>query len=304
MSFFTGGTFSGGGFTDYMTPHAGIDADPSVQNQGRSAFIASPFSGGGASSGSGGNTRAPVTPPPAYLPLNNTPMQTDPWSKYRAASGDNLATMAQTDPSDFYRNKLQEMSSGTFTPDDPSYKFRLEQGQQATERSLASKGLLNSGNAAIELQNYGQQAASQEYGAQFDRMLKGLSGVSTQYDTRIKQLMNMAGVGLDPTSSAKLNIESFKANTDLYGLGLQADTSRYVADVSAAASQANTQTSSAASLASAKMGAYASDLNAMANASMGAYQQRQNTQQENVLQDALFFGSGSSNNLMSFSGAA
>ncbi len=150
----------------------------------------------------------------------------DPWSRYRAAAGDQLANSnAAGDPSDIYKQKLAAMSTGTFSPDDPSYRFRYDQGLQATERSLAAKGLLNSGNAAIELQNYGQKAASQEYGAQFSRMLEGLNGVSNQYDKQQQRLMEMAGIGLDPTGGAKVgiaqtsnNIDAMKANQS-YDLG-------------------------------------------------------------------------------------
>jgi hypothetical protein len=148
----------------------------------------------------------------------------DPWSKHREAAGAKLASGGfgvDNDPSNFYRSKLQAMSQGEFNPDDPSYEWRFQQGQQAAERSLAAKGLLNSGNAAIELQNYGQQAASQEYGAQFDRMLKGLAGVSSQYDQQQQRLMQMAGVNLDPTAGAKLNI-----------MQQDADTNRFVAESS------------------------------------------------------------------------
>src|ERR1044072_3324568 len=127
--------------------------------------------------------------------------QYDPWSRYRDDAGNLLNTeMNGTNPSDFYMNKLEEMSSGTFSPDDPSYQWRYQQGQKAAERSLASRGLLNSGNALLELQQYGQGAASQEYGAQFDRMLKGLAGTESAYDSSMKRLMEMAGVGLDPTA--------------------------------------------------------------------------------------------------------
>lgn len=56
-----------------------------------------------------------------------------------------------------------------FASSDPSYKWRLDQGNAALSSSMAAKGLLNSGAAAIEALNYGQGAASQEYGAQFAR---------------------------------------------------------------------------------------------------------------------------------------
>jgi hypothetical protein len=48
---------------------------------------------------------------------------------------------------------------------DPSYQFRLKQGQQALENSAASKGVLRTGNTAKGLIDYGQGAASQEYAA-------------------------------------------------------------------------------------------------------------------------------------------
>lgn len=46
---------------------------------------------------------------------------------------------------------------------DPSYQFRLQQGQGALENSAAAKGLLRSGDTAKALVDYGQNAASQEY---------------------------------------------------------------------------------------------------------------------------------------------
>ena len=132
--------------------------------------------------------------------------QLDPWSYYRAGSADKLSQFAGgEDPSNIFRDKLTQMSTGQFSPDDPSYKWRLDQGQQTVERSLGARGLLNSGNAAIELQQYGQGAASQEYGAQFGRMLQGLSGVESQYNTQFSRLASMAGITLDPSTGAKID---------------------------------------------------------------------------------------------------
>lgn len=121
----------------------------------------------------------------------------DPWSYYRGGAADLLAqnTDPRNDPSNIYRSKLQQMMTGEFSPDDPSYQWRFDQGQQTTERSLAARGLLNSGNAAIELQEYGQGAASQEYGAQFARTLQALTGVEDQYSSQMSRLMELAGIG-------------------------------------------------------------------------------------------------------------
>lgn len=56
-----------------------------------------------------------------------------------------------------------------FSQDDPSYQFRLQQGQQALERSAFSKGMGLSGNLGQALVDYGQGAASQEYQSAFNR---------------------------------------------------------------------------------------------------------------------------------------
>lgn len=118
----------------------------------------------------------------------------DPWSFYRQGAADKLAQTSGNDPSEIYRKKLEAMSTGQFGIDDPSYKFRFDQGQKALERSQASKGLLGSGNAAVELQQYGQGAASQEYQAQFQRMLQGMGAVEEQYNSQQARLMQLAGV--------------------------------------------------------------------------------------------------------------
>ena len=52
---------------------------------------------------------------------------------------------------------------------DPSYSFRLAEGQKALERSAAARGGLLSGGTGKALVNYGQQAGSQEYQNAFNR---------------------------------------------------------------------------------------------------------------------------------------
>lgn len=51
-----------------------------------------------------------------------------------------------------------------------AYKFRVKQGEDALQRSLGAKGLLNSGNRLMELTKYGQDMGSQEYDAQAGRL--------------------------------------------------------------------------------------------------------------------------------------
>lgn len=50
------------------------------------------------------------------------------------------------------------------------YKFAFDQGNEAINRNLAAKGLLKSGNRLAELTKYGQGLASQQYGAEADRL--------------------------------------------------------------------------------------------------------------------------------------
>lgn len=266
---------------------------------GGSSGSSGSFTGGGGSLGGLSSTPTPITAP-GQVKQDYQQGDFDPWSAHRKDAGTLLAGQMGSDPSDIYKAKLQEMSTGQFSPTDPSYQWRFDQGQQALERSLAAKGMLNSGGAAIELQQYGQGAASQEYGAQFDRMLKGLAGVSSQYDTQMQRLMSMAGVGLDPTGAAKVNIEGMKANTNLYNVAVDADTQRYTADVSAAASRANAATNAAAGIRSSEIGSYSGDMNAFNQMNQQNYEQTQQQSYEDALSSSLFFGSGGYGNMSSF----
>lgn len=243
------------------TPKLKTSSSSSSSSSGGSGGTGTVAGGGGAAMGS----------------VNTSQATYDPWSKYRGQAGDQLAANGfgmTNDPSNFYRDKLQAMSTGEFNSSDPSYQWRFQQGQQATERSLAAKGLLNSGNAAIELQNYGQGAASQEYGAQFDRMLKGLAGVSSQYDTQQQRLMEMAGVKLDPTAGAKLGIAQQEANTN----------SQQVAN-----NYSVGMTNAANTIRAAEIGASAGNATAANNAQLQSYQMAQNSAGQDALSSSLFF---------------
>jgi hypothetical protein len=83
-----------------------------------------------------------------------------------------------------------------FSEDDPSYQWRLQQGQQALERSAAGRGGLQSGATLKALTNYSQGAASQEYQAAFKRFMEqqqhGLDRTKVQADT----LSGLANRGL------------------------------------------------------------------------------------------------------------
>lgn len=111
-------------------------------------------------------------------------------------AGKQILNAGSIDPNDPYAAMMQNMMSGQFGTSDPSYGWRFEQGQQAVERSLAARGLLNSGNAAIELQAYGQGMASTEYQAQFERLLKAMGLYESGYQHHMSTLASLAGVTL------------------------------------------------------------------------------------------------------------
>ena len=76
-----------------------------------------------------------------------------------------------------YQGQLQELMNGNFSPSNPAYNFRMQQGTDATNRGAAASGQTGSGAQMAQLQQVGQQTASQEYDAQFKR-LADLAGVN------------------------------------------------------------------------------------------------------------------------------
>lgn len=99
-----------------------------------------------------------------------------------------------------------------------AYKFRTAEGQRAMQNSAAARGTLLSGSFAKALQNYGQEAASQEYGNAYNR---ALTSYGTNRDTAQQHFGNqMATYGG--------NLNRFQANAQAAlgegNLGLQAAT--------------------------------------------------------------------------------
>jgi type II secretory pathway pseudopilin PulG len=71
---------------------------------------------------------------------------------------------------------------------DPGYQFRLQQGQEATNRMANMGGGMLSGNALKGAQDYTQGLASQEYGNAFNRF-------QTQRSNIYNTLASIAGLG-------------------------------------------------------------------------------------------------------------
>lgn len=97
-----------------------------------------------------------------------------------------------------YRTRLNTlMDNPDSIANTGAYKFAFQQGNEAVNRNLAARGLLKSGNRLAELTKFGQGLASQQYGAEFDRM---------------SNLVNTTRAG---------DISKYGADANLYGTELQ-----------------------------------------------------------------------------------
>jgi hypothetical protein len=76
------------------------------------------------------------------------------------------ASQAQQSPT---FGSLLKNYTGQDIYEDPSYKFRLGEGQKAMERQLAASGRFLSPSGSKALMDYGQQMGSQEYGNAYNR---------------------------------------------------------------------------------------------------------------------------------------
>ncbi len=96
---------------------------------------------------------------------------------------------------------------------DPGYKFRLGQGQDSLQNWAAARGTLNDSGTAKALIDYGQGAASQEYGNVWDRAYNTYNtNVATQYALPWQEAFQVA---------------SAQNNNDLTGYTTQAAAGQY-----------------------------------------------------------------------------
>jgi len=96
---------------------------------------------------------------------------------------------------------------------DPSYNFRYEQGQRATQNALNAGGGLLSGNTLRGLTEYGQGAASQEYANAFNRF-------QTERGNIYNTLAGMAGIGQTGQSQANQLAQNYMNAQTQLGVGL------------------------------------------------------------------------------------
>jgi len=102
-------------------------------------------------------------------------------------------------------NALNQMRGQTPTPwknftmadyqADPGYSFRLTEGLDALDKSAAARGGLLSGRTLKGAQRYGQDLASQEYGAAYGRYNTNQTNALNREDMGYNRNAALAGVG-------------------------------------------------------------------------------------------------------------
>lgn len=92
--------------------------------------------------------------------------------------------MGQMSPNGYFNQTY----TGQDIYDDPSYQFRLQQGQDSIQSGAAAQGGLLSGATQKALLNYGQDAASQEFGNAYNRF-------NADQTNQYNRLSNLVGLG-------------------------------------------------------------------------------------------------------------
>lgn len=112
---------------------------------------------------------------------------------------------------------MQEYS-GQDIYDDPSYQFRLQQGQDSIQSGAAAQGGLLSGATQKALLNYGQDAASQEYGNAYNRF----NADQTNQYNRLSNLMGLGQNAAAQQGNAGMQTAQAVASNTMAGANAQA----------------------------------------------------------------------------------
>lgn len=134
---------------------------------------------------------------------------------YKQAGSNSLSQMMDQMGANGYFNQTY---TGQDIYDDPSYQFRLQQGQDAIQSGAAAKGGLLSGATLKALQDYSQDYASQEYGNAYNRF-------NADQTNRYNRLSNIVGMGQNAaaqTGNAGLQTGQAVANNTMAGANAQA----------------------------------------------------------------------------------
>jgi hypothetical protein len=106
--------------------------------------------------------------------------------------------------------------------DDPGYQYRLQQGQQALEKSLAAQGMGQSGAAMRAAQELGQGMAAQQYDTAYNQWLQRnqqLAGVGGSGQNAATNIAGIYGTMGDVQANATLGRGNIMSNTIANVLG-------------------------------------------------------------------------------------
>lgn len=197
---------------------------------------------------------------------------------------------AATDPA--YGSLAQGFEYDTYTPetfsfdpsslyDDPSYQFRLDQGQKALDRSGAASGRLLSGAQLQASSDYNQAAASQEYGNVYNRALGTFS---------VNEGNRSNAFNLNESNRANAYQNNFQNTVNpllsLAGSSTLAAGNLGQAGAAYAGAVGNNLTNQANATGAAGI-AGANSINGGISAAVGGYQQQQQATQQNKLLQML-----------------
>lgn len=119
---------------------------------------------------------------------------------YMTAGSGALSTMSQ----------LAGQAPMTFDPSvvpkDPSFAFRLQQGQSGLMKQAAARGASLGGGALKALTAYGQNLASTEYGNAYQRALQTFQANANQRQLQFSNLSNLAQMGYGASGQAGQNL--------------------------------------------------------------------------------------------------
>ena len=135
---------------------------------------------------------------------------------YRTAGSDALAQLMgkMKSNNDFFNQTY----TGQELYKDPSYKFRVNQGNNAIQGGAAAQGGLLSGATLKALQNYGQESASQEYQNAYNRF-------NADQTNQYNRLLSLVGIGQNAaaqTGNAGTQTAQAIANNTMQGANSQA----------------------------------------------------------------------------------
>ena len=149
---------------------------------GGASIVGGYMAGQGAKAGA--QTQADAMRESARLQKEMFDVQNENQRPYREAGYSGLSDIVAMKPYLTKQFGPEDFQAGI----DPSYNFRLEQGNLATTNMANRAGGAIGGNALRGLMDYGQGAASQEYGNVFNRFQTGRSNI-------YNNLASIAGLG-------------------------------------------------------------------------------------------------------------